>query len=210
MELSVLFKGLIAGITIAMPLGPVNLLCIHRTLARGSRNGWVSGMGAAVADTIYGIIAGFGLTLVSSFLFEHENFLRLVGGLFILILGIKIYISHPKNEELKTDNKSLLRAFTSTFILTITNPFTILAFIAIFAGLGLTTKSINTRQAVILVTGVFLGSSFWWSLLSNGVNKFRDKFTDEKLLKINHIAGTVIGLFGIGLMISLFFNIKIG
>jgi threonine/homoserine/homoserine lactone efflux protein len=210
MDVSILFKGLIAGITIAMPLGPVNLLCIHRTLAKGSKNGLISGMGAAVADTIYGIIAGFGLTLVSSFLLNHENYLRVIGGLFILILGLKVYFSHPKDDQYRSENRSLLRAFTSTFFLTITNPLTILAFIGIFAGLGLTTKSINTIQATVLVTGVFLGSSVWWSLLSGGVNMFRDKFTDKTLLKINHIAGTIIGLFGILLIISLFFNINFG
>lgn len=209
MDLSVLFKGLLAGITIAMPLGPVNLICIHRTLSRGSKNGLISGLGAATADTIYGTIAGFGLTLVSSFLINHQISLRVFGGIFILFLGIRVIMNKPHDEENGNENRGLFRAFTSTFFLTLTNPLTILAFLGIFAGLGLTTNNINYLRATILVSGVFLGSSLWWSLLSGGVNFFREKFTDETLTRISRISGMIISLFGLFLIASVFLNINL-
>lgn len=192
---------------IAMPLGPVNLLCIHRTLARGSKVGLISGLGAATADTIYGIIAGFGLTLVSRFLIRHQITLRIVGGIFIIILGISVILNKAGDNSNNNDNKGLFKAYTSTFFITLTNPLTILVFLGIFAALGLTTKDVSYVQAAILVSGVFMGSAIWWTILSEGVNFFREKFTDKVLNNISHFSGILISLFGLFLIVSAFFKI---
>lgn len=209
MDVTVLLKGFLAGITIAAPLGPVNLICIHRTLVRGGKNGFVSGMGAAVADTLYGIIAGFGLTLVSGFLIDHELMLRGIGGLIVILFGLRVFTRGIKQKFIEEKDASLLKEFTSTFLLTLTNPLTIAAFLAIFAGLGLTTKNINHLRATVLVLGVFAGASFWWSILIGGVDFFRERFTDGMLKKINHAAGFIISAFGIFLILSVFVNVGI-
>lgn len=208
MDVSILFKGLLAGLMIAMPLGPVNLLCIHRTLARGSKVGLISGLGAATADTIYGIIAGFGLTLVSIFLIRHQITLRIVGGIFIIILGISVILNKAGDNSNNNDNKGLFKAYTSTFFITLTNPLTILIFLGIFTGLGLTTQDVNYVQATILVSGVFMGSVIWWTILSGGVNFFREKFTDKVLSNISHLSGILISLFGLFLIASAFLKIS--
>lgn len=209
MEISILLKGLLAGITIAAPLGPVNLICIQRTLTRGSKNGLISGLGAATADTIYGTIAGFGLTLVSNFLINHQDILRIAGGIFIIILGTRVFFYHTRRKRVDKENVGLLKEFTSTFFLTLTNPVTILAFLGIFAALGLTTTDMTNVKASILVCGVFLGSGIWWTLLSSGVDHFRERFTDKTLHHINQISGVIITLFGIFLILSFFLNISI-
>lgn len=207
MDISLLLKGLLAGITIAAPLGPVNLICIHRTLSRGSRNGLISGLGAATADTFYGIIAGFGLTLVSNFLINHQNILRIAGGIFIIFLGARVFFYHFRRKNYDTENVGLVKEFSSTFFLTLTNPITILAFLGIFAALGLTTKDLTYLSASILVCGVFLGSAIWWTILSSGVDRFRERFTDNTLHHINQISGVIITLFGVFLILSYLFNI---
>lgn len=203
----VLLKGFLAGVTIAAPLGPVNLICIHRTLIRGGKNGFVSGMGAAAADTIYGIIAGFGITLISGFLANHEQFLRGIGGVIIIMFGMRVFSKSIKRRIIQDEDTSLFKEFTSTFLLTLTNPLTIAAFLAIFAGLGLATVDVDYLQATILVLGIFAGASFWWSILVGGVDRYRERFTDDALKKINHTAGVVISLFGIFLFISAFVNV---
>lgn len=199
MELGILLKGLLAGIMIAVPVGPVNLICIQRTLNDGRWRGFVSGLGAALADTFYGFIAGFGLTLVTNFLFENLTFVKILGGLIIVALGIRMLFAKPKlirkNPEINT--KSLWTAFTSTFLITLTNPLTIMVFVGIFAGLDMGNHSTELQSSIFLILGVFLGSLIWWFFLSYVVNHIRHKFNPRIMLKMNRFSGSIILLTGI-------------
>lgn len=203
MDITFLFRGLAIGFSIAAPVGPIGVLCIRRTLADGRAAGLVSGLGAATADAIYGCIAGFGLTFISHFLVSQQLWLRLVGGLFLCYLGIKTLLSKPAEQAAHAKATGLLGAYASTFFLTVTNPMTILSFVAIFAGLGLASTSGNYRSASILVLGVFLGSALWWLLLSGGIGLFREKFTTTGLQWVNRISGLIITGFGLLALVSI-------
>ena len=197
MDLALLFRGLLIGFSIAAPVGPIGVLCIRRTLADGRLSGLVSGLGAATADMLYGCVAGFGLTFISSFLVGQQLWLRLFGGLFLLYLGIKTLLSKPSEQAAKADGSGLLGAYLSTFFLTATNPLTILSFVAIFAGLGLANTNGSYASALVLVLGVFLGSAAWWLLLTGGVGLFRAKFNTQGLLWVNRVSGMIITVFGV-------------
>src|SRR3712207_2953311 len=129
-------EGIIIGLAIAAPVGPIGVLCIRRTLADGRTSGFVSGLGAATADAVYGAIAAFGLTLITDFLLGGASWLRLVGGAFLLYLGIKTFLARPAERAAEVRGGGLPGAYASTLFLTLTNPTTILSFVAIFAGLG--------------------------------------------------------------------------
>ncbi len=202
MDISFLFRGLLIGFSIAAPVGPIGVLCIRRTFSDGRKSGLLSGLGAATADAIYGCIAGFGLAFISNFLINQQTWIRLIGGLFLCYLGIKTLIAKPAEKPAEIKNKGLMGAYASTFFLTLTNPMTILSFVAIFAGLGLA-GSTNYASAGILVLGVFLGSAAWWLLLSGVVGIFREKFKPSAMLWINRISGVIILGFGLFAIISL-------
>ena len=197
MDLSLFLRGLVIGFSIAAPVGPIGVLCIRRTLAEGQMYGLVSGLGAATADAVYGCVAAFGLTIISAFLIGHKLWLSLIGGLFLLYLGIKTLLSKPAEDAAKAEGKGLLGSYVSTFLLTLTNPMTILSFVAIFAALGLGSTNGSYASALILVLGVFSGSAMWWLLLSGGVGLFRNKFNARGLLWVNRLSGAVITVFGV-------------
>jgi threonine/homoserine/homoserine lactone efflux protein len=197
MDVSLFLRGLVIGFSIAAPVGPIGVLCIRRTIAEGQLYGLVSGLGAATADALYGCVAAFGLTFISTFLIGNKLWLSLIGGLFLLYLGIKTLLSKPAEDAAKSEGKGLLGAYASTFLLTVTNPMTILSFVAIFAALGLGSTTGSYASALVLVLGVFCGSATWWLLLSGGVGLFRNKFNTKGLLWVNRISGAIITLFGI-------------
>jgi threonine/homoserine/homoserine lactone efflux protein len=204
MEPVFFLRGLLIGFSIAAPVGPIGVLCIRRTLADGRLAGLVSGLGAATADAFYGSLAGFGLTLVANFLVSQQSWLRLGGGLFLLYLGAKTFLSAPASEAgqaAKTTSRGLWGAYLSTLLLTLTNPLTILSFVAIFAGLGLAETGGDSLSAGILVLGVFSGSAAWWLLLSGGVSLLRAKVTTGTLRWINRLAGLVIVGFGVAALV---------
>ena len=204
MELSLLLKGALIGFSIAAPVGPIGVLCIRRTIARGRIAGFISGLGAASADAVYGCIAGFGLTFISQFLVEQQNILRLVGGVFLLYLGIKTFFAKSSEKELENNEKGLWSAYLSTFFLTLTNPITILSFVAIFAGMGIVSTDGGYFSALMLVLGIFIGSMLWWALLSGGASFFQKKINAEGLAWINKISGVIITGFGVAALFSLF------
>ncbi|MCB9420637.1 MAG: LysE family translocator [Ardenticatenaceae bacterium] len=203
MDLSLLWRGVLIGLAIAAPVGPIGLLCIQRTLQDGRKFGFVSGLGAASADGIYGTIAGFGLTFISGFLVAQQTWLALIGGLFLCYLGVRTFLSEPAEKAVYAQRGGLLKAYAATFLLTLTNPITILSFIAIFAGLGLAAADRNYGEAISLVLGVFSGSVTWWLLLSGGVSLLRERFNDRAMQWVNRLAGLVIGGFGLFTLLSL-------
>jgi threonine/homoserine/homoserine lactone efflux protein len=200
----ILIRGLILGFSIAAPVGPIGVLVIRRTLAEGRLYGLVSGLGAATADAIYGTIAGFGLTFISDLLVGQQGWFRLIGGAFLVYLGVKTFLSRPADEEARTQGagKGFIAAYATIFVLTITNPMTILSFVAIFAGLGIGGAS-DYGSAAVLVIGVFLGSAAWWLLLSGGVSLFRERFSPKAMLWVNRLSGAIITVFGVLALLSL-------
>ncbi len=202
MDLTFLLRGLVIGFSIAAPVGPIGVLCIRQTLARGRLAGLVSGLGAATADAIYGCVAGLGLTFISNILINRQLWLHLAGGLFLCYLGIKIFLEKPSNRAALASGDSIVRIYASTFFLTLTNPMTILSFVAIFAGLGLASTAGNIMSAGALILGVFAGSALWWLILSCGVDMLRDKFDLRGLQWVNRISGSIITGFGLFALLS--------
>jgi threonine/homoserine/homoserine lactone efflux protein len=197
MELNFFLKGIAIGFVIAAIVGPIGVLCIKRTLTAGRLSGFFTGVGAALADVLYGCIGAFGLTAISSFLFGIQGWLKGIGGLFLLYLGIKTILEKPAKNEINAKELGWFKDFATTFFLTLTNPTTILSFLAIFAGLGLGQTGGDYLGAGLLVLGVFIGSMIWWIILVEFLTLFRKKVSEKVFRWINRIAGAVIVIFGL-------------
>jgi len=197
--LALFLQGLIIGFAIAAPVGPIGILCIQRSLHDGFRIGFMTGMGAALADGTYGLIAGFGLTAVSSVLITHQFWIRVIGGLFLLYLGLKLIIKPTRvRAEKDKPDKSAWHAFGTAYLLTLTNPATILSFVAVFTGLGLGTVHPDLMQAFALVTAIILGSAIWWLFLSGFVAFILHKRITPSFMRIiNWVSGGIILAFGL-------------
>lgn len=205
--LIILLKGFILGLSIAAPVGPMCILCIKRTLDKGRMSGLFSGVGIAGADGFYGATAAFGLTVITNFMTGSAYILKFIGGAFLLYLGIKTIFRKAEEHRTKIDSKKtkgLLKDLLSTFFLTLTNPMTIFSFMAIFAGLGITSYKDNLMSAM-MVLGVFLGSLTWWFFLISIVSAVGHRMTEKTMRKIDVISGLFILSFGIMSLVSLFF-----
>ena len=197
------FKGLLIGFLIAAPVGPIGAHCIRQTLQYGRKSGFISGLGAATADALYGAIAAFGLTVISDFLIEQQFWLRFIGGLFLLYLGIKTFLSKIASRPITSSKKKHFGDFSTTFFLTLTNPLTILSFVAVFAGLGLGEQGQSFTTPLLIVTGIYLGSAVWWLLLSEGITLLRTRISHKAFQWINRCAGLLIITFGVIALLSL-------
>jgi len=184
-------KGIAIGFAMAVPVGPIGILCIRKTLTEGRLRGFVIGLGAATADLFYASVAAFGLTFISDILVSEKFWIRLVGGALLLFLGIKIFRALPKDPKIRIENGGILRSYLTTVFLTLTNPLTIFAFLAVFAALGLDSE-LKYFSAAVLVVGVFIGSCLWFLLLGSGTILFRNKLDIVGLRWVNKIAGILI------------------
>jgi threonine/homoserine/homoserine lactone efflux protein len=203
LDFNFLTSGLIIGFSIAAPVGPIGVLCIRRTIAEGQLHGLISGLGAATADAIYGCIAAFGLTFISDLLLQQQLWLRLFGGVFLCFLGAKTLFANPSEKSPSEKKAGLLGAYGSTFLLTLTNPMTILSFAAIFAAIGLGSAVADYGSASLLVLSVFVGSALWWLILSGTVGLLREKVGASVLKWINRVSGAIIMSFGVLVLISI-------
>lgn len=201
MDPAFLLRGFVIGFSIAAPVGPIGALCIRRTLAHGRATGFASGLGAASADAVYGAVAAFGLTALSSLLLGQSAWLRLLGGAFLLALGARTFVTFPRPAAGAAGARDLTAGYVSTFALTLSNPATILSFAAVFAGLGLAAGA-GGGAAVALVAGVFLGSATWWLALSLGVGAFRERLDARGLRWVNRLSGAFIASFGVAALAS--------
>jgi len=201
MELTYFLKGILIGFAMAVPIGPIGIMCIRKTLTEGRLRGMIIGCGAATADMLYGSVAAFGLTIISNTLFSERVWIRLVGGTLILFLGVRTFRAHPSDPKLHINSSGILRSYLSTVFLTLTNPLTIFAFIAVFAALGLG-KGLGYFSASTLVAGIFIGSSLWFFSLSSGVTLFRNKLDLVGLQWVNRIAGILIIISGVIAIVS--------
>ena len=195
-------KGIFVGFAMAIPIGPIGIMCIRKTLTEGRLRGLIIGLGAATADLLYGCVAAFGLTMISNTLVSQRIWIRLVGGALLLFLGIRTFRAQPANPNIPIISSGILRSYLTTVFLTLTNPLTIFAFIAVFAALGLG-NGLSNFSASALVAGVFIGSCLWFLLLSSGVTLFRKKLDLVGLRWVNRIAGVLIIISGIIAIVSL-------
>ncbi len=201
MDWALLWKGIVIGFSIAAPVGPIGMLCIRRTLVGGPLAGLATGLGAATADSFYGCVAGFGLTVVSQVLIAQRLWLQLIGGLFLLYLGIKTFRSRPARLQAESTRIGLAGSYFATLGLTLTNPMTIMSFSAVFAGLGLGFGSATGASPLWLVGGVFLGSALWWLLLSGLVGIAGKRIVGEKLIWMHRFSGVVLTGFGVAALV---------
>jgi len=193
------FKSLIIGLAISAPVGPIGLLCIHRSLRYGLKTGFMTGMGAATADAFYGIIAAFGLTALSGFFIKYQSWIHVLGGIFLIGLGCRLIFKRLSLRSRSHIDRSLWHAYGTTFVLTMINPVTVVCFMAIFAGLGLGSQSLHHYgHAITVVLGIFLGSASWWLLLSSMVALvLHHRIKEHSIHTINKISGSLLILFGI-------------
>jgi len=194
-QLELLLRGILAGLAIAIPVGPVNVLCISRTITKGRVAGIISGFGAATADTFYGGLAGFSISLVINFLVREKFWIRLVGGALLVAIGLVYWFKKPRSLKEK-QAESTHSEYVTTLLLTLTNPTTVLSFLAVLAGLRLG-ESRPWTMTLFLVLGIFCGSMIWWIVLALITGYFRDRFNDRAVVMMNRIAAFAIGGFGL-------------
>jgi threonine/homoserine/homoserine lactone efflux protein len=196
-------RGLALGVAVAAPVGPMSLLCMRQTLARGFLAGIAAGLGVATADGVYGAIAAFGLVAVADVLIGQQPWLRIVGGAAMVYLGIGAMRTRTSEVAAVASGGGLARSYASTFALTMMNPSTILSFAALFAGVGLGgSESGGSSAAPLIVAGVFVGSALWWLLVTGGLSLARTRLSPRAQRVINLGAGLVLVTFGILAIVS--------
>jgi threonine/homoserine/homoserine lactone efflux protein len=199
-ELDMVWRGLVAGLIVAAPVGPVNVFCIRQTLAKGWRSGLLSGLGAAAGDTLYGAVAAFSITVIIRFLVQEQFWIRLFGGILLLGIGIAYFFKRPVLFDAPEQCATVYSDLASAFLLNLTNLTAVLSFLAILAALGLGYPR-RWWSTLFLVGGIFCGSMVWWIVLSAVVNRFRGRFNPRFVMGMNRVAGLAIGGFGAVLMV---------
>lgn len=191
-------KGFIVGIGASIPLGPLGVMCVQKTLSKGRISGIVTGLGASITDTIFATFAIVSLALIQDFVKNNEISVLFFGGLAVIAIGLKIFLTNPvKQIRRSKGGKKLLEDFISAIIMTITNPGAVFLILGLFAFVGLNVDSSSSGDVIFAaLLGVFLGANAWWIVLSTSINIFRNKFRLKQLLMINRVAGIVIMVLG--------------
>jgi threonine/homoserine/homoserine lactone efflux protein len=202
MRLDLLLEGILIGIVVAVPVGPLGLLCVSRALMMGPLYGMLSGFGVATADSLAAGIAALGISLISGFLADYQTLLRLFGGIFLFGLGVSMFRTRPKMQQVPSGVNGLIGAYVTTFVLTFTSPVTILSFVAIYAGWHVQSLQGNYWGAASLTLGVFLGSALWWVALFIGLTACHERLSLEFLRRVHQVAGVVIAGFGLMVLSS--------
>jgi threonine/homoserine/homoserine lactone efflux protein len=202
--LEILLKGIVLGLAISMPLGPIGIILVNRTIKRGFLSGFFSGLGLATADTILAILAGVGFSVIISFIKEQRFIISIIAGFIIIGIGLKVFLSNPVKDFRNREkaNKSLWRDYYSLFVVSISNPYTIFIFVAFFSGIHINSKISPEFVPFFLVPGIFLGAVCWWFLLSYFVSRFKKKIRLRSIVKVNKIAGITIMVIGIIVLLS--------
>ncbi len=206
--IELLIKGIVVGYIASIPLGPIGVICIQRTLSKGRLSGFVSGLGASTADTLLSIIAGLGLSFIIDFIKDYTIIFKLLGGLFVISIGFRIFFKNPVRQirERKSKKSSLHTDYLSVLILTLSNPLNVFLYLAVFAAFNIVSgvKGIEFFTAVFL--GVFIGTALWWFTLSSVVSVYHDRFRLKSLWWLNKISGILIVVFGLATLISILFE----
>lgn len=211
MWIDIFLRGILIGLIVSMfSIGPIGVLCVQRTLSKGQRSGFFSGLGAATADTTYAMIAFFALAFVQEFMERNVLWVKVFGGICVVVIGVYIFLQNPivqirRNRAGKT---SLWRDFLSIFLFTIANPAVVLVFVGMFATFGISNDA-GDINGVAMIVGVVSGSAAWWFLFTFLLNIFRNRFRPRHLLWMNRIAGVIIVVLGLGTLLSSFINFHI-
>lgn len=197
MEINILIRALILGAITSMPIGPIGILCIHKTIYDGKKYGYAAAFGSVTADVIFATIAAFGISAVSNVINEHIFTIKIVAAVFLGIIGIRVYMMNPaknEKEEKRVSKRNLIAAYFSVMVLTLLNPVSIMLFIALFTSFGLVNIiSGNGMFSIIQIVGaVFIGSILWWILVVKIVAKFSKNMSEEKISKISKVIGSLI------------------
>ena len=206
-DLIYIFKGMLIGLMVSVPLGPMGVLIIQKTLQKGALAGFVAGMGAAFADLFYATVAAFGLGFVIDIIQSHEVLLQSIGGIFLMVVGLTIYFGNPLKQvrtKKRVSKKGLLGDFLTLFFLTVSNPVAIVVFMAVFAGASVFGDNPSLQVEMFVLSGIVLGGGLWWYTLSTLVNIFRKKFRLRVLMTINRVSGVIITLLGGVVILSAF------
>jgi len=206
--LYLILSGVGMGLFAAVPIGPVNLICIRRSFAFGTVNGFVSGLGAALGDGIFAAITGFGLTWIAQLIEGYATVIELAGGAMMVWMGYRIFVAPPvlrcPDDKNDSEGTNLAHAMASTFLLTITNPATLLAFTVFFAGLGGLAGGAGTfHDAGFVVAGVILGSAGWWLALTSFIGLYHTRIDEKAMRRINRGSGFLVAVFGLVVLIHL-------
>ena len=185
-------KGVLIGIAVAAPVGPIGLLCIQRTLQDGLPTGLATGLGAALADGIFGAIAAFGLASISDSLIAHQDPLRIVGGLVLFVLAYRAWYRAPPEMPSAPVHVRIVSGFATGLAVTLSNPMTVMGFLGIFAGLGLSELNAGPVSATQMVIGVLVGSGMWWLGLCMGTQALKPKFGPQSLAWTNRLAALLL------------------
>ena len=193
------FQGLLVGLGASIPLGPIGVLCVQRTLSKGRYSGFISGLGAALVDTFFAALAVLGLAYIQGIIKSHEAYFLCFGGLLVIFIGLTIYLTNPVKQIRQTQiRKRHFEDFISVVILTVTNPGALFLILGLFALVGLQVNSSDGSFAISTVLwGVFVGAGLWWYALSTSINVFRKKFRLKQLWMINKISGIIIMALGL-------------
>ncbi|HZK94139.1 MAG TPA: LysE family transporter [Prolixibacteraceae bacterium] len=208
MSFSLLWEGFLIGIAVSVPLGPLGMLCIKRTVNKNWKSGFVSGLGIAASDVIYAIVAGFSLTIIINFISTYEIYFKILGASMVVLLGLYIFMSNPAKDIQKFQRKgiSYLQDFLTAFLLTVTNPLSVFVFIAIFTSYSLVLQLSQLFEALLIIGGIFVGGATWWFILTGLAHLFRHKLTINTLWWANKIIGLSVILIAVGLFIFLVFE----
>ena len=205
MSFSLLWEGFMIGIAVSVPLGPLGMLCIKRTVNKNWKSGFLSGLGIASSDAIYAIIAGFSLTIIINFISSYEIWFKILGAFMVAFLGLYIFLSNPAKEiqKFKQKGTSYVQDFLTAFLLTVSNPLSVFIFIAIFTSYSLVLQLSQLFEALLVVGGIFSGGAFWWFILTGLAYMFKHKLTINTLWWANKIIGLGVILIAVGLFVLL-------
>lgn len=199
-----LLKGFVVGICASVPLGPIGVLCIQRTLSKDRNSGFITGLGAALSDTVFAAIALLSISYVQQLLSDYRYLVMIAGGIIVGIFGVKLFMSNPVKQirRVKSGNRHYWQDFFSTVLMTISNPGAFFLMLGLFAFIGISREEAEPLERIaVTLAGVFAGAALWWHILSTCINMFRNKLRLRQLIMINRIAGVVIMVLG---LISLF------
>jgi len=203
MDVSLFVQGIIIGLTLAVPVGPLSLICIQRTVKEGRLHGIFSGLGIATADSFYGAVTFLGLTVISGVIITYQHLFRFLAGVALILIGIRVFLSVPSFISAKTEHETYLKDYLSMAALAIANPLTLVFFLVILPGYGVVIYGGASLSAAEFVAGVFLGSMVWWVVLCVSVGSVCSRISVANLGLINRVSGLLISFFGTGVLILL-------
>jgi len=208
MDLGLFIKGLFLGVAVSAPFGPMAMIVVQRSLNRGRTHGLLSGVGVAVSDITYAVIAAFGLSVIIGFVTDHQIFFKLIGAVVLILVGMKLSFSDPVKMKRKAlrrkSNGNPLRVIGEMYLITLTNPASLFLLSAAFAGFGIIRQETPSLSIVAILFGVALGTLIWWFFLTWILSLLKKRIRLRHLFWINRFAGFIIVIIGLSALVSVF------